>query len=699
MDGVPLVRRLLAVLSLLLLCAPPARAGLEQRELAAMITPPLQLGSRDAALPVWTLLDGGGAFIGYVFESKDLAPIPGFSGAPINLLISMDKAGTFLDVRLLDQNEPVFVSGLGPRPLFEFLRQYPGLSLGTNIKVGNAHDEGRFTSANTVVDGVSKATASVRITNETILAASLKVAREKLAGIAPHAAGRPRPDGFRPMTWDQLVAAGLIGHLRLNHAQVDKAFAGTSFTEEEAAPPDGLFVDLWFADLGIPLVAGNLLSDETARKMARHVDAWEEPILVLASGSHSITGEGFVRNSVPDRLALHQGGFPLNLRDADVEPQLRPGAPSFAEGLILRADTRLGFDPASPWSLGLRVVRSHSYMRAESAARDFTAQYKPPEELFDRPKLEKPLPPWVASWTGRWVEIAALLAFLAGLSWGLAGRSPWLAAAKRLDVARPLILAVTLGFIGWYGQGQLSMVNITALIHSLGHGGDLAFLLYDPFTVILWLYTLPTLVIWGRGTFCGWLCPFGALQDLMGEAARLLRLPQFEPPRGLGLLKYAVLAAILASDAAVEAEPFKTAITLGFDRSWPYVAYAVGLLALGLVVYKGFCRILCPLGAALSLVGRLRRWDWIARRAECGSPCRLCEKRCRYGAISRAGRVDYAECFQCLDCVSIHNDAGTCVPLVLAAKRAGLVPRSNGEHRGRVLASPQSDIPRGDLDS
>ena len=196
---------------------------------------------------------------------------------------------------------------------------------------------------------------------------------------------------------------------------MDQAFAGTTFAEDPEADPEAVFVEMWFADLGIPLVARNLLTDDTVRRMARHVEAWEEPILVIATGSHSITGEDFVRNSVPDRLALHQGGFPLNLRDAAVDLELKPGHPAFAEGLILRADTRLGFDPAAPWSLGLRLVRRHPYMGSESAARDFPADYRPPVALFDLPRIETPAPPWLSSWTGRAGEIAALLLFLAGL--------------------------------------------------------------------------------------------------------------------------------------------------------------------------------------------------------------------------------------------------------------------------------------------
>jgi polyferredoxin len=127
-------------------------------------------------------------------------------------------------------------------------------------------------------------------------------------------------------------------------------------------------------------------------------------------------------------------------------------------------------------------------------------------------------------------------------------------------------------------------------------------------------------------------------------------------------------------DAAVEVEPFKTAVTTFFVREWYYVAYAVGLLLLSMVLFKGFCRYLCPLGALLALGGLVRRRDWIARRAECGSPCQLCKVKCRYGAIAKSGAVDYAECFGCLDCVGIHDDPGRCVPLILADRKGRRAP-------------------------
>ena len=125
------------------------------------------------------------------------------------------------------------------------------------------------------------------------------------------------------------------------------------------------------------------------------------------------------------------------------------------------------------------------------------------------------------------------------------------------------------------------------------------------------------------------------------------------------------------NDTLAEVAPFKTAITTGFAREWGYVLYAALWILLVLFVFKAFCRYLCPLGAALAFGGVLRRWDWIPRRAECGAPCHLCKVRCNYNAITPAGRIRYDECFQCLDCVTIHEDKAQCVPLILAGRRAG----------------------------
>ena len=186
---------------------------------------------------------------------------------------------------------------------------------------------------------------------------------------------------------------------------------------------------------------------------------------------------------------------------------------------------------------------------------------------------------------------------------------------------------------------------------------------------------LVSLVLIGRGVFCGWLCPFGALQELLSKVGRFLRLPEWNPSAGaqrwIWLPKYGVAAAVVGTAfivpewaiAAQEVEPFKTAITSVFTRPWPYVTYAVLLLGVGLFTERAFCRFLCPLGAIFAVLGRLHLFNPLKRRPQCGSPCQLCERSCPVKAIEPNGAIIAAECFQCLDCQVEYYDDRRCPPL------------------------------------
>ncbi len=228
-------------------------------------------------------------------------------------------------------------------------------------------------------------------------------------------------------------------------------------------------------------------------------------------------------------------------------------------------------------------------------------------------------------------------------------------------------------FLGYYAQGQLSVVNIYTLFLSIYDGFDIQVFLLDPVIFILWIYTFVSLFLWGRGLFCGWLCPFGAMQEMVSWLAKRLKLRQWKIPevwhRRLIRVKYPILLSLLCmsfysltlAEQLAEIEPFKTSITLVFVRSWPFVLYAVALLVIGLFVHKFFCRYLCPLGAGLAVLGRLRLFSWLSRIEQCGSPCQLCKRRCEINAIKQDGRIDYDECIQCLECIVILNDEDQCV--------------------------------------
>jgi hypothetical protein len=299
---------------------------------------------------------------------------------------------------------------------------------------------------------------------------------------------------------------------------------------------------------------------------------------------------------------------------------------------------------------------------------------------------ERETPAWWRVWEQRQVDLAILVVGLVVLAAALANQL-WLSATqKRLAIFRVLYLAFTLGFVGWTAQGQLTIVNLTSLGSAWLEGRSGAFLMSDPMAILLWAFVGVTLFVWGRGTFCGWLCPFGAFQELLNLVARRWGIKPLQFHRkvdaALKWFKYVVLGTIVIAvllnspwvDTVVEIEPFKTSISMGFQREWPYVAWAIACLGLSLFVFRGYCRYICPLGAALAVLGHLRLWQWIPRRAECGTPCQTCRHGCGYQAIQPQGEVDYAECFQCLDCVIDYQDDQRCLPLIRDRKGLGKMP-------------------------
>lgn len=672
----------------LLASAAPAES-LSREDLAARILPPFTLGEPLNDKGVWSLLNAGGSIAGYAFETEPMAPLPGFSGAAINMLVLLDLEARFEHVILLTHNEPIFVSGLGEAPFNKFFEQYRGLSISDSLVVGTPYGAGDAGGGLIYLDGVTKATASVRIAHESVLAATLQVAREKMQGIATGPPAYPDPDNAEVLSIDDLMAQGLLHRTVVLNSEVQAQFDGTLWEDDDPVAqeePEAPYLDLWIADLGPPAVARALLSEDGFAELQGflEISGSDEPILMIETGRHGLVSPEFVRNTAPAWLSIDQDGLPVALRDSDILVDLHPDLP---EGLhdgvamILRTDRRLGFDPTREWTLSAEAVRSHGMLQPQIGSVALQTSYASDPRFFLRPTTTGPLPPWQEALLNRKTDLIVLGVFLTALLALLGARMNWLAGLAQFTPVRLGILAFMTVFVGWWGQGQLSIVTALATIRTAWEGASFGYLLYDPFSLVLWAVAILGFVLWGRGLFCGWLCPFGALQEFAHHLGRLLRLPRIEPSaiwdQRLKGMKYVLLFGLVATvfvapnqiDTVAEVEPFKTAITVFFVREWYYVAYAVLWLVLGMVLFKGFCRYVCPLGAVMAIGGLIRGRDWIARRAECGSPCQLCKVKCNYGAIAPTGEIAYSECFQCLDCVTIHDSPSQCVPLIIAGRR------------------------------
>jgi len=616
---------------------------------------------------------GAGAPIGFLFSTDELTDVVGFSGAPFNFVVGLDLQGKIVGVVLVEHAEPIIdYNSLGAQ-LTRFIEQYAGLDPSASISLSGQGTPGG-------IDGISSATVSARAFNHAIVQSARLVARSR--GLAAGAASTAMVDiaSFEPLTWSELIAAGAVERIRIHHGS--KSGTGT----KDAA------LELHAAVVNPASIGRNLLGPMRYGEHVAPHSPQDLIVLLMGKGPYSFVGTKVFDTGTFDRIRIEQGARTFVLQREPKHYLYLPfvaaeGAPKFDEIGLFRIPAERGIDVLAPWQLVI-VVGDGSGSGAQT--REFKLTYSLPSRFVlppAEPSAQEPLEaPWRESWRAQAHNIVVLGFVLLVLTVLLIAMHTLTRHARLYQALRIGFLLFTLVWIGWIAGAQLSVINVFAWLRGLVNGNGLAVLLADPLLCVLLAFVVVSFVIWGRGVFCGWLCPFGALQELLAKLARVVSLPQWSPSyrahRMLWRLKYVSLAVLAVAAlhgmqtmaVAAEIEPFKTVISLRMDRAWPFVVYALVLLGAGLFVERAFCRFLCPLGAVMAIGGRLRRFTPLKRRSECGSPCQLCARRCPIQAIEPSGAINMDECFYCLDCQVIHNDANVCPPLVRNRKLAVAAP-------------------------
>ena len=443
----------------------------------------------------------------------------------------------------------------------------------------------------------------------------------------------------------------------------------------------------------------------------------EEPILVIGITDERLQqfARQYVGKSVYDRIAIggtREGYVTIDAISGATITMMVENA-SIMQSVRKVATARgIQFVPQADAQKQTVSTPSPATLAAKSPAREERSVAKPGKDGIPAaaPAMAAPQeePIWVSVWNMRVFEISVLLAGLGFLTLILVFQD-WLTRHPLLlRRIRTGFLLYTLLFIGWYGLAQLSVINVLTFTLAAMHGFQWESFLIDPMVFILWSFVAVTLLLWGRGVYCGWLCPFGALQELTFQLFQRFRLPRFEIPgmvnERLWALKYIILLALFGlslqsltqAELLAEVEPFKTAITLRFAREWGFVLYAVALVLLSALNRKFYCKYLCPLGAALTIPGKFRIFDWLRRHRECGRPCQVCAVECEVQAIRKNGEINPNECHYCLDCQMTYWNDHKCPPEVERRKRREKSGRARELVRGMestLGASGIEDIP------
>lgn len=652
-------------------------AAAPNREMSATLFPnaagPLEVTRQDGHPPVWRI-SAQGRLVGYIASTYEVSNSVGYSGRPLDVLIGISPEAVITNAALVGHSEPILTLGISSQDIARYVQAFAGYDL-------KAAKVEAFKDSSALPPIIARATVTTGVIRDAIL----RTARTVALGhglIATQSASIDRVT-FAQRTWMQLASEGAISHATMDLAEAARSFGPITNPLPTGTAP---FIDLWVAVLDPPTIGQNLLGQQTYTRATASLSNGDAAILIAGTGLHSYRGTNYQTSGVFDRIEIIQGSNTIRLRKEDylrIDKLALADAPAFKEFSVFRLAASTGFRASEPFRVEISAERERE--DGSLASIRLPLGYALPKAYIiqgSATAASADTPLWIAAWQRKPVTIALtglmillVAAALFAQEWFVRRPALWL-------WSRTGFLLTTLIFLGWYANGQLSVVQIIAFFHSLLNGFRWETFLIEPVIFVLWCFVALGLLFWGRGVYCGWLCPFGALQELLNEGAKRLGVRQIDVPfavqERLWAIKYTLFMAILglsfySMDQALvlaEAEPFKTAISMRFMRAWPFVLFVIALLTAGLFIERFYCRYLCPLGAALAIPAKIKLFDWLHRRPQCGRECRLCETQCTVGAIDTLGRINPNECVLCLRCQVTLNDGAQCIALKRRAARS-----------------------------
>lgn len=174
---------------------------------------------------------------------------------------------------------------------------------------------------------------------------------------------------------------------------------------------------------------------------------------------------------------------------------------------------------------------------------------------------------------------------------------------------------------------------------------------------------------------CGWLCPFGLIQDLLHKIPFLGKIKTFRGDRLLRKLKYVILLIfvillpLFLVDIMGQGAPYFCKLicpagtleggiplvllnksmrgAVGWLYAWKNVLLAVTVF-LSIIIYRPFCKYICPLGAIYSVFNPISVFRYQVDGNKC-THCKACAKVCKM-QVNPEENANHPECIRCGQC-------------------------------------------------
>ena len=174
---------------------------------------------------------------------------------------------------------------------------------------------------------------------------------------------------------------------------------------------------------------------------------------------------------------------------------------------------------------------------------------------------------------------------------------------------------------------------------------------------------------------CGFLCPFGLIQDLLNKIPFPKKIKTFKGDKLLRRLKYVILLVfvillpLFVTDVIGQGAPYFCKLicpagtleggiplvllnetmrsAIGWLYAWKNLILIITIIA-AIIIYRPFCRYICPLGAIYSLFNKVSVYRYQVNKHKCIS-CGKCADACKM-AVNPLENVNSLECIRCGRC-------------------------------------------------